>query len=383
MKTQDRGPSARRVKLNRDARSGTHRQSGFVRGCLLTFLGIVLVLGIALAATAYWFYRSVFHGDESRPERLVIAGRVIQDNGSRWLNDRLVLLYVQEAETARERTRLRALEPALATASDGVFVITVANPYGISTEDLGFCESKSFGSKTASCWMGDLRESSTGKTFTVASKKLSYSLRILPGDPEALPAELLEAGGTSLIDGNIVLTKSSVSPPGFLASFLGFLFGDRFASSQSKPASSNLVENVRYNPLPDIVELPGEESTLNNCGGSQAIRQSLTESKTFVHEYLLETSANFEMPVQQVALAQLQLGSKGAYRHKQISTKTIRYEVGAEAGTSVSYKIRWMEVWKTGVATIHGRDGKSVALPLRAREDVRHAIESHRQACGI
>jgi hypothetical protein len=337
-------------------------------------LGCIVFPVICCSIAGFVWYKKIV-GDADNPQHIVFAGRISQPGRQRWLNNRLVLAYAQDAEIGRAKTQVSAFQDIVTTPTDGVFAVSLANPYAIRTSDLTRCKSKTFSNRTAYCWLGELTEDTGGIDFDIPYKKLQYAIRMLPGDYDALPEEMKEDGATGITDGNIVIMASKPAALSWLDKVLG-----RIPAKASPERTPNVVESIRYAPKLEEIEIPTQaaSATLNNCKGSDTVRQTITDSKTFVREYTVQVSAGLGIPVDVV---ELQLGAQAGYRQKQITTKTVRYELPARPGTSVSYKIRWKEIWRNGTVTVRGPRG-AATLPFRVRQDVQSSLDSGEPGCG-
>lgn len=316
----------------------------------------------------------IIDGTPDKPKAIVFAGRIAQANQQRWLNNRLVLAYVQDVEVGRALTQVAAFRKVLESPTDGVFSVSLDNTYAVRMADISDCKSKDFAYKVVYCWLGDFTEDAGGISVNVSQKRLNYAVRILPGDYNTLPEEMREAGITGLSEGNIIILPTKQKPPGWL---------DRLLSRVHQPSMENvpsLVKGVQYEPEPEIVDVPSQSATatLDNCRGNETVRQSFTDGKTFVHEYVLQGSLNLDVPIQTI---QLQLGAQGSYRQKQISTKTIKYEIAAKPGTNVSYRIHLQEVWRKGVALVQGKRG-TTKVPFRVQTDLKYFVKTDATNCA-
>jgi hypothetical protein len=339
---------------------------GWTAGCILPiFLGAAFLV--------FGAYKAVV-GDPDKPQNIVLAGRISDASQRRWLNNRLVLAYAQNEETARVRTQVAGFRKIIETPTDGVFTITLQNLYEVKASDIPNCKPVEFAQRTAFCWLGEIKEDAGGIELNFPAKKLQYGVRVLPGDYEALPEEMKEDGATGIEEGNIVIMSSRTKPPTWLDKVL------RRVPAKPRPDSTpNLLESVEYSPRLEEVEVPAQAATasLNNCQGGETVRQTITDSKTFVREVTLQLSAGITVPVEVV---ELQLGAQGGYRQKQISTKSVRFELPAKAGSNVSYRIRWTEVWQKGVATVRGSKG-FINVPFRLRKDLKSALDTRDLGC--
>lgn len=333
------------------------------------FIFYIAAMGMILVS--YRLYRKAI---ESRsPDTIIIGGRVTQANQRRWLNDRLVLLYAQDAEAARSETKVNSFRRIIPTPTDGIFLLSISNRYKLKANDLTACKARESDFAIFYCWIGDLSEESPGMAIDVEGKRLHYLLRVIPGDYDVLPEEMKEAGMTGLSDGSIVILPSKPKAPGWLDT----LFGRNPSAHADTP---NLIKDLRYDPEPEIVDVPSQYATsmLDNCKGSEIVRQTFTDGKTFIHEYVLQASMGAEIPVDTV---KLQLGAQGTYRQKQISTKTIKYEIAAKPGTNVSYKIHLQEIWRRGIALVKGKKGL-IKVPFRVQTDIKYFIETDAKNCA-
>ncbi len=335
----------------------------------VSLVELLVVVGIMAAFVFIWLHFF------STPKTLVFAGRVSRTDQKRWLNDRLVILYSQDIEIGRAKTLVSSFGSAVDPQTDGVFEISVDNIYSLKKDDIKGCKALELSRRELNCWLGDVMEDASGTEIDVPQKKVSYSLKWLPGDYASLPEEMKESGVTGLSDGNIVIINSESDRP---ASWLDKILGRE--KQRKIERASNLVESVQYDPRLEEIEVPSQSSTsfLNNCQGTETVHQTLMDSKTFVREYTVQLSASLGVPGEAV---ELQLGARGGYHQKQISTKSVRVDLPAAPGTNISYSIRWKEVWQKGTATIRGPRGLS-KVPFRLRKDLKSSLDTTNEGCG-
>lgn len=355
----------------------------FFNGCLgvafvvaLLIGGVLFLIGKGVSAGTHKvqsLYGGLVDGNQAEPDTIVFSGRISQGNNQRWLNNRLVLAYAQDAEVGRVQSNVASYRQVVQSPTDGIFQLAVRNAYRVNAGDLKICQSTEFSQKTLYCWLGDVREDASGFNFRVPEKRLDLAIRVIPGDYATLPEEMKEPGITGLSDGNIVIAQTPAEKKGLFGKL-----GDAVASLADTQEKS-IIRKVFYRSAEEKVNLPDQSQTvdLDNCAGSEVSRQILVDSKTIVQEYEIGLGVQIPIPAEVLVV---QLGVHGNYRNKKITSRTARQEVAARPGTHVIYKVRWEEVWASGTAIIETPLGPK-KVPFRLRKDVQYLIKSFSRPC--
>ncbi|MCB9420428.1 MAG: hypothetical protein H6667_11530 [Ardenticatenaceae bacterium] len=149
--------------------------------------------------------------------QLAFAGKVTSIDGGRWLNDYLVIVYKDGEEVGRSTSQLGEFPESGEGKHDGLFFVKIDNLYDLTAADLitpalelAFQDAQGVvGVKYIYTW---LNEVPPGYRFNVAvpSKRIGYSLIILPVPTTELPADLLD-GPTTLTSGDMILASNGTA----------------------------------------------------------------------------------------------------------------------------------------------------------------------------
>jgi hypothetical protein len=148
--------------------------------------------------------------------QIAFAGKVTSPDGSRWLNDYLAIVYKDGEEVGRSISQLEEFPESGEGKHDGLFFIKIDNLYDLTAADLvtaapelSFQDAPGVvGVKYIYAWLG---ETPPGHRFYVAvpSKRIGYSVLILPIPTSDLPAEFLD-GATTFSGDTIVASNGTV-----------------------------------------------------------------------------------------------------------------------------------------------------------------------------
>lgn len=149
---------------------------------------------------------------------IAFTGKVVDANGM-WLDNYLVILYLNGKEIGRDTTRLQNYDESQVGPYNGLFKIRVRNDYQLSAEDtfvlstgqtMTLANGEGFVGNTATIykWFGDLRQGITVH-INVPSKQIRYTLYVSPTAVSALPSEI-QHGVTVLNEAGGVVPYSSV-----------------------------------------------------------------------------------------------------------------------------------------------------------------------------
>lgn len=137
---------------------------------------------------------------------IVFTGKVIDANGM-WLDNYLVILYLNGEEISRDVSRLQKFPESEIGVHNGLFKIEVSNVYELSAEDqfvlpdgptMTMSNSEGFVGNTATVykWFGDLQPGQLMR-IQVPKKQIEYALYISPTAIGSLDAEI-QYGKTQL-----------------------------------------------------------------------------------------------------------------------------------------------------------------------------------------
>jgi hypothetical protein len=151
--------------------------------------------------------------------RLAFAGKVTSLDGSRWLNDYVAIVYKDGEEVGRDISQLDEFLESGEGKNDGVFFVEIQNAYDLtavdlipSTPELAFQDALGVvGVKYIYTWLGEVPP---GHRFNVAvpSKRIGYSLIVVPTPVNELPPEFLN-GPTTLTADNAILAENGTVLP--------------------------------------------------------------------------------------------------------------------------------------------------------------------------
>lgn len=149
--------------------------------------------------------------------QIALAGKVTSPDGSRWLNDYLAIVYKDGEEVGRSISKLAEFPESGEGKHDGLFFIKLDNTYDLTAVDLippapelAFQDAPGVvGVKYIYSWLGEVQP---GYRFNVAvpTKRIGYSLIILPVPTTELPADLLD-GLTTLTSGDMILASNGTA----------------------------------------------------------------------------------------------------------------------------------------------------------------------------
>lgn len=189
---------------------------------ILLFLGLVILAACtptqeeALIEAATKVSSEIDEALVNAPQ-LAFAGKVTSLDGSHWLNDYLVVVYKDGQEVGRSISRLDEFPESGEGKHDGLFVVKIENAYDLTAVDLvppaaefAFQDAPGVvGIKYIYTWLGEVPPD---YRFNVAvpSKRIGYSLIIIPTPTTDLPAEFLDGTTTLTADNTIVASNGTV-----------------------------------------------------------------------------------------------------------------------------------------------------------------------------
>ena len=161
---------------------------------------------------------------------IAFTGKVVDANGM-WLDNYLVILYLNGAEISRNVSQLQKFPESEIGVHNGLFKIEVSNIYELSTADhfaladgqtMTMSNSEGFVGNTATVykWFGDLQPGSLMR-IRVPQKQIEYALYVSPTAIVSLDAEI-QYGKTQLTEAGDVIA---------------YVYADGRASAQATPAT--------------------------------------------------------------------------------------------------------------------------------------------------
>ena len=346
--------------------------------CGLLFFGESILQSVPLPASL-----SLYVPPTPTPEpgkvagTLVFSGKVISQDASSWLNDRLVVVYLDGQEVGRAITEIGESEFSEEGITDGYFDIFIPNTYKIPENRFDFSRLNVETERGRSLlvfseqeiWFGDLIEGALYE-LPVPSKNLTFYVKIFAAKTAFLPPEMLEDGSTFLTENKEIIYALNVAK------------GDADLAEQIH------VQDVKYNLSQEIVEVNREIFPIDNCQGNSPIQQIVSSSKTIYHEYTTETtrgggvSVNVPVPIP-ILQPELILELQKTYGFKQgeVDSEFFSTNIEAQPGTSVTYIITWSEIWESGVALVQsGPD--VVEVPFQVRKGILRETDSETANCS-
>jgi len=156
----------------------------------------------------------------SAAPRLTFAGKVSDTAAEKWLNDYLVLLYLDGVEIGRTHSQRNRYTPAGSGVYDGTFVITIDNAYALTAaDDFRYANGNQPEWQTARSPSGFPAELfvwypslTPGRIIRIAvpDKRIEYALVLLAQPAADLPAAIRQETTTLNGDGYI---QAALPPP--------------------------------------------------------------------------------------------------------------------------------------------------------------------------
>lgn len=333
--------------------------------------------------------------------RVIFAGKVVNPDTGEWPNNRLVLAFLNGREAGRAISSLSVFPTPFQILTggakessssdglnDGIFQIAVNNDYGLTLANLqeekglpvsffsGMSTDNSLFNHTVDpnidytflgTWLGETYENAVLRV-PIKQKNIEYAIKVVEGDSSTLPQALLAPGNTSLEEDGSIVVSLEDDPTG--VSNLG--------------SSDNIdIRSVDYEISVENIEVNKVTVPINNCGGSTRVSQTYSQSQTYIREYQLdaEASVGLEIPLPLWLRLIPELSLRYGFQQGQVDTKTVEYEMAAEAGTSLVYTISWQEVWESGQAEA-GSGDDLIIVPFRVRSDMIYALDSESIPCN-
>lgn len=308
---------------------------------------------------------------------LIFTGKLVDSKTGVWPNDRLVVLYLKGDEIGRTISSIGenpVPELNKEGLTDGYFQIEIPNTYEIASNQFDFryvTEEPHYWIKEGNwfddtdfmnTWLGSIE---VGELYEipVASKNLSYHMKIFTSDITNLPPEIMEENSTRLSNtGQVVLNLTGTDQAS----------GERI-----------LIQGITFEDKQDIVEIEKNTILINNCGGNSPVTQEYSSAEIFYNEYKTETmvGADIDIPTP-IGWPKIlvELEAKYGFEQGQINSQEVSYSMEAQSKTRVTYIITWSEVWESGIALVETDDG-SLEVPFRVRTNIIYDIDSESFDC--
>ena len=307
---------------------------------------------------------------------ITFSGKIVNSQTGKWMNDRLILLFLHEKEIARavsatgqlevdrfvETSRGESINGNIGVV-DGLFALRADNPYKLTMDTLGvppnqfdFVDSYDAGRNdwnkrhVIANWMDPYYEGEV-REFFIPSKNIEYTVVSLIGPISDLPAEIQQPNSTELRDGNRLV---AIDPN----------------QANATPQPRSLLDGTvkLYDLQESVVPFDPIRFPLNNCGGSADLVQRYT--KTYLHKIIDETKIKFgvEVPILSWLKAVAEVESRYGVEQDQVTTFDTVLTV--PAGKRADYTIVRKQVWESGLADVpNGNDTISVAYRVLKQED--------------
>lgn len=302
-------------------------------------------------------------------KELLFTGKVVNADATHWLNERLVVLYLNGQEVGRTVTEVGRSDLSEEGITDGFFTIKIPNTYEIPENRFDFTGFEVKTDRTLlrsrqTIWFGNMVE---GRLYEVPVpvKNLSYFIKVFATNTAYLPPEMLEEGSTRLTrDNEVVLT----------------LDGEEGEFSSD---NRSLIQGIQTNVSQETVEINREIFSIENCQGNSVLSQTTSAIQTFYHEY--ETEVKGAMQADLFLLAKLpillELQARYGFVQGQINSKEVSFNMEAQPETNVTYTLIWLETWESGIAIVE-IESERLEVPFRVRKSIAYEVSSEASNCS-
>jgi hypothetical protein len=316
--------------------------------------------------------------------KLQFAGRLSNNDKTKWLNNRLAVTFLDNVEVGRAITQgseypsenVSRLSPFSFKAGfqDGIFLLECPNTYRVKASDLKFPKTvetallsrdntaKFVESSNAydflGAWFGDVQETESFKVV-VPEKRVTYEIRILGGDYTFLPEPLKMSGCLRLTDSGVLYYSDAKGAP-------------RLAAGGSAKITFDEGKNRIEKKLLHSLTIP-----LDNTYGSETIVNEIEDTKTYIHEVTEESGikVGVSIPLASWLSVQAEIERSHGSRQGEVVSRKVKYRLPVKAGAKTIYRINWYEQWKHGVALISD-NGSEESVPYKVRNDVVYEVVS-------
>ena len=312
----------------------------------------------------------------TRTKSIIFAGKVVNRNSNEWPNNRIVVLYLKQKEVARTETSLGEFQESGLGPIDGLFVISTDNLYGLTMEILNQNPSSEidffYGEKWNLLsrqdylyhWFGDVEEGSQIK-IPISNKNIEYTLVILSGDKDSLPAEILSPGTTELrTDGRIVAFQPNPHE------------GDVLMD----PSQNIFINSVKYGVREEPIELRKISFPVDNCQATTDNIQTFNKTQSYTSQYKTELGVGIKIPLPVWTKLLAELQAKYGFEQGQVNSESFEYTMTTRAGEKQTYIYTWKEVWESGTSVVN-IDGQTYEYPFKVKKGLIIDVVVQSQNC--
>ncbi len=351
---------------------------GFITiiGAVLEILAVVLGIGILGFAGFEGFHLFQTSQQNQIVNNIIFAGKVVSPSNKEWLDNRLVIVFLNGQEVGRAITSTGEFKQSGQGVEDGIYIITLDNPYKFSyntiNKSLGndqkfVLESPIRGNSDLYSWTNQLKEGGT-YSVEIPEKNIRYVIKSIAGNAATLPQELLNGTTIMKTDGSI-----DILPP-------------KANNSQASISSSFSLQSINFNT--NIEKIEGAKITIpiNNCAGSTSVLQNYTQSETYIHSYSLnvsgEVNADIPLPIEDVFVnITANIKANYGFDNGQIETKTFTYSLSVPPKTNITYILTNYEIWEDGTAqAVTGAE--TVNVPFKVKTDLIQQLDTASSNCN-
>jgi hypothetical protein len=298
---------------------------------------------------------------------------VSNSDGKRYLNDRLVVMFLGDTEIGRSVSAARAGFGA--EANDGTFVIDVPLPYALTPHDVitertlrphyGPVPDPGVFDRTARALRIDLGDVGQRDTYVmrVPSKRNELTLKFVAGDATELGPVYTTPGYVKLAEGG----RLSLTP----------LALAKYANTVDERDMELLGE-----PKTEYRRVDLREVLLDNCSGGTTRTASELITWDYARESQLGGRVNFSFAPWLIARAGLSdLGGTvgGSVTTRALQRFEQRVPMEAAPRSRWMYRLNVEEIWLLGRTRLKSTD---MTLPYEARAGVRVSSSRSPAACG-
>jgi hypothetical protein len=317
--------------------------------------------------------------------KLHFAGCLSNNDKSKWLNDRLVIVFLENVEVGRAVTQASQYPgknikglwywPGTAIAfQDGVFSVECPNTYRlkrsdidppepIKVEELDRIDTTPFYETSNAyailgTWLGETHEGTLHKIH-LREKRITYEVRILAGNYAYLPETLKVPGCLRLTESGVLYYADANGSP-------------HLATGTDTAITILETDKWTEKRLLNFLTIP-----LDNTYGSETIVNEIEDTRTFIHEATTDDGIAFgiSIPLIRWIGIQAEIERTNKTRQGEVISRRVTYTLPVKAGTKTVYRINWYELWEHGVALIRDRE-VAEKVPFKVRTDIVYEIQS-------
>lgn len=313
------------------------------------------------------------------PSDIIFAGKVVNPQTHKWPDDRLVIVFQDDHEVGRGLTHLGEFPGGNLGVINGYYQVKIKNIYKLTLRQLNEAANngQAFGLKEeggflgfgrvsyAYTWINETLEGST-ISLPVKLKNITYVIKVLEGDARNLPVALIGGGAAKLAEDQTILVD--VDP--------------NLELMDSNMALTPELREIAYAAGEETVVVNKVTVPLDNCKGNAPIHQHYTETQTYVHEIKgeVQAGASLKIPGNIWSVLVPEVQAKLGFQNGQVNTKTVEYDMTANANSNVVYVITWQEVWDKGEGHI-SLGLENFLVPFRAKTNLIYSVDSQNIPC--